>query len=131
MKWKSILLLTLVFATGLIAGVAGTRAVARRMTDEAVTHPEHAQMVLERNLTRRLWLDQDQQAQLHGIMTDARGQIVVLRQQYQPQIQTIYLQTDSRIEAMLRRGQLERYEKIRQEQRTLFRPLRQGPLRKN
>ena len=124
--WKSILLLGLVFLTGIVAGVAGTRAMARRAVTQASVHPEWAQMVLERNLTRRLWLDEDQQAQLHEVMTDARGQVMTLRQEYRPRMEALYQQTDARIEVFLRPKQRERYEKIRQQERQMFRPLHPG-----
>src|SRR5580692_8802855 len=96
--WKSILLLALVFLTGLVAGIAGTRAVARRVAEKASTQPEWAQMVIERGLSRKLHLDADQQTQLHDIMDDARGQITTLKGEYRPKIEVIYTQTDSKIQ---------------------------------
>ena len=122
--WKSIALLALVFVTGIVAGVAGTRAMARQAVTQASAHPEWVQMALERNLSRRLHLDADQEAQLHDVMTDARGQVLSLRQEYRPRMQTIYQETDAKIETFLRPGQRERYEKIRQQDRQMFRPLR-------
>ncbi len=122
--WKSIVLLALVFVTGIVAGVAGTRAMARQAVAQASAHPEWVQMALERNLSRRLHLDADQEAQLHDVMTDARGQVLSLRQEYRPRMQMIYQETDAKIEAFLRPGQRERYEKIRQQERQMFRPVR-------
>lgn len=124
--WKSIALLALVFLTGIVAGVVGTRAMARQAVAQASAHPEWVQMNLERNLSRRLWLDGDQQAQLHEVMTDARGHVADLRQEYRPRMQMIYQETDAKIEAFLRPGQRERYEKIRQQERQMFRPVRPG-----
>ena|ERR1700744_2117037 len=125
-SFKSILLLALVFLAGMVAGVAGARAIARHAEQVAINNPERAQQIIERNLSRRLRLNADQQAQLHVIMTGARGQMVALRQEYRPQIETIYQQTDAKITGLLTPAQQARYEKIRQEEHVLFRPLRQG-----
>ena len=125
--WKSILLLVLVFLTGIVAGVAGSRAMARLIAAKATDHPEWAQMVIERSLNRRLGLDENQKAQLHDIMTDARGQITTLRGEYRPKIEVIYLQTDSQIQGMLKPEQLERYKKIREQEHPMLRSLRLTP----
>jgi hypothetical protein len=111
--WKSILLLALVFAAGLAVGVVGTRIAIRRLVQQAVVHPEKAQFALERSLTRRLRLDNDQQVRLHAILTDARGQLGTLRQKFQPQAAEVLRGADQKITALLTPAQQARYERIK------------------
>jgi Spy/CpxP family protein refolding chaperone len=125
-KWKSILLLSLVFFTGVVLGVVGTRAVSRHFTQMAIAHPERMQFFIERNLTRRLGLSADQQAQLHDILTDTRGQMRTLRQEFRPKVETIFVDTDTKIDAILTPEQQARYEKIKEADHPLLRSLRQG-----
>ena len=113
-KWKSILLLALVFLAGLAMGVVGTRIVVRRTVQQALIHPEKVQSVLERNLTRRLRLEPGQQAQLRVILTDTREQLSTLRQQFQPQAAEVLRGADEKISALLTPEQRARYEKIKQ-----------------
>jgi hypothetical protein len=113
-NWKSILLLVIVFCAGLAVGVVGTRIAVRRVIQQAMTHPERLQTFMERNLTRRLRLDNEQQVKLHGILTEARGQLTGLRQQFQPQAAEILRDTDQKISALLTPGQAERYQKFKE-----------------
>ena len=124
--WKSILLLALVFFTGIVLGVVGTRAVTRHFARMAIAHPERMQFFIERNLGRRLHLDADQQAQLHDILTDTRGQMKTVREEFRPKVEEIFTNTDTKIEAMLTPEQQARYEKIKEADHPLLRSLRQG-----
>lgn len=111
--WKSILLLALVFAAGIAVGVVGTRIAIRRLVQQAVVHPEKAQFALERSLTRRLRLDNDQQVRIHAILTDTRGQLGALRQEFQPQAAEVLRGADRKITALLTPAQQARYERIK------------------
>jgi hypothetical protein len=124
-NWKSILLLVLVFFAGLAVGVVGTRVVVRRMVQQAFAHPERMQSVMERNLTRRLRLDDDQQVKLHAILTDARGQLTDLRKQFQPQAAAVLTNADQKINALLTPAQQERYEKFKDRNWPALRVLRE------
>jgi len=126
-RWKSILLLALVFLTGIVVGVVGTRAVVRFAWRQAEVHPERVQRIIERNLTRRLRLDERQQARLHDIMTDARGQMRALREEYRPKAGAVYQEADEKITAMLTSDQLERYQRLKLADHPLLRSLRQEP----
>src|SRR5579859_4594584 len=103
-KWKSILLLLLVFGAGLAVGVVGTRVVVRRAVQQAMGHPEKMQTLVERNLTRRLQLDDDQQSKLHAVMTDTRAKLNDLHKQIQPQAAEIWHGADVKISAFLTPG---------------------------
>jgi len=95
-NWKSLLLLVLVFFAGLAVGVVGTRIVVRHVVQNAITHPERVQTFMERNLTRKLRLDNEQQVKLHDILTDARGQLTSLRKEFQPQAAEVLTGTDKK-----------------------------------
>lgn len=124
-NWKSILLLVLVFFAGLAVGVVGTRVVVRRVVQQALTHPERMQSLMERNLTRRLRLDDEQQVKLHEILTDARGQLTDLRKQFQPQAAVVLTDTDQKINALLTPAQQVRYEKFKDRNWPALRALRE------
>lgn len=125
-NWKSVLLLLLVFFAGAVVGVVGTRVVVRRVVQQAIAHPERAQFLTERNLTRRLRLDGDQQAKLHVILTDTRAQLRDLRKQVQPQAAEILRGADAKISALLTPEQQARYEKMKENSWPAWRRLGAG-----
>jgi hypothetical protein len=126
-NWKSILLLLLVFFAGLAVGVVGTHIVVRRVVQQALTHPERMQSLTERNLTRRLQLDNDQQVKLHAILTDTRAQLGELRKQFQPQAAKVLHDTDQKILALLTPEQQTRYDKFKERNWPALRTLRTAP----
>ena len=113
-NWKSVLLLVLVFFAGLAVGMVGTRTFVRHTVQQAIIHPERAQVFFERNLARRLQLDSDQQAKLHAILAETRVQLRDLRRQIQPQAVGILRGADAKISALLTPEQQARYERIKQ-----------------
>ena len=123
-KWKSILLLVLVFFAGLAVGVVGTRAAVRRAVQQAIAHPERMQSLMERNLTRKLRLDNAQQVKLHAILTDARGQLTDLRKEFQPQAASVLTNADQKISALLTPEQQARYDEFKERNWPALRRLR-------
>ncbi len=123
--FKLILLLALVFFTGVVAGVVGTRAVVRRVVQQAMLHPERVQAVLERRLTRQLRLDNSQQAKLHDILSDTHGQLKDLRREYGPQFVLIVSNANEQITAILTPEQQAQYEKLKQRNHPLMQALQQ------
>jgi hypothetical protein len=125
-NWKSILLLALVFFAGLAVGVVGTRVVVRRMVQQAIIHPERVQSLMERNLKWHLRLDNEQQVQIHAILTDARGQLAGLRKEFQPQAAEVLRDADQKISALLTPEQQARYDKFKDRNWPALRTLRGG-----
>jgi Spy/CpxP family protein refolding chaperone len=123
---KSILLLALVFFAGVVIGVVATRSVVRHVVREAILHPEKAQAVIERSLTRKLRLDNGQQVKLHQILSDAHGQLKDLRQQYRPQLVEIFSNANGQIIALLTPEQQARFEKLKLENHPLLQALQQS-----
>jgi hypothetical protein len=126
-NWKSFLLLALVFFAGLAMGVVGTRLAVRRAVQMAVGHPERVQFFLERSLTRRLRLDNEQQMKLHAILTETHQQMADLRKEVQPQAAQVLHETDQKISAMLTPDQQERYEKFKERSWPVLQRLRSRP----
>jgi hypothetical protein len=126
-NWKSILLLALVFVAGAAVGVVGTRAAVRRFVEQVITQPEKFQAFVERDLSRKLRLDEGQRVKLHGILSDTRGQLKGLRQQYRPQAGLVISNADAQITALLTPAQQARYEKFKESNHPVWRVLRQEP----
>lgn len=124
--FKLILLLALVFSAGVAAGVVGTRAMVRRVVQQAVAHPERVQTFVERSLARRLRLDGGQRAKLHDILSDTHGQLKVLRREYGPQFVLIVSNASEQITAILTPEQQARFEQLKQKNHPLLQALQPG-----
>jgi hypothetical protein len=120
--FKLLLLVTLVFLAGVTAGVVGTRIAIRHWVNTAIQRPQNVQLFLERNLRWQLGLDARQRVQVHQILTDARGQLRELRQQYRPQVTAVVTNTEAQISAILTPEQQLRFEQMQQENRRFFQP---------
>ena len=125
--FKSILLLVLVFAAGLVTGVVATRAVVRHVVQEAILHPDRAQTFLERNLTRRLRLDHGQQVKLHQILSGAHGRLKDLRHEYQPQVFEVISNASGQINAILTPEQQVKFGQLKAKSRAFWPSPPSGP----
>ncbi len=123
---KLILLLALVFLAGAVVGVVGTRAVVRRVVQQAMLHPERAQNFMERRLARQLRLDATQQAKLDDILSGTRGQLKDLRREYGPQFILIVSNANEQITAILTPEQQARFEKLKENNHPLLRAIQQS-----
>jgi len=121
--FKLLLLVGLVFLAGAVAGVVGTRIAIRHWMRSALQRPQMVQMLIEHRLKRQLRLDTNQQAQVHQILTDARGQFRGLRQEYRPQVVLIVSNADAEISALLTPAQQEQFEKMKQRNHSLLQPV--------
>jgi len=126
-NWRSILLLLLVFMSGLVVGVVGTRIAVRHFVQRAMTNPDRVQGFVERDLAWKLRLDESQRVQLHEILSTSRGQLRELRQQIQPQMTLVFSNANSQITAMLTPEQQARYERFKASNYLLARPPRPLP----
>ena len=128
-NWKSILLLLLVFISGLVVGVVGTRTAVRHFVQRAMAQPERVQLFVERDLSWKLGLDRTQRARLHEILSDSRVQLREMRQQIQPQTALICSNANTQITAMLTPEQRSTYEQFKSSNFLLSRPARPVPPR--
>jgi Spy/CpxP family protein refolding chaperone len=124
--FRLLLLVGLVFLAGVAAGVVGTRIAVRHWVHSAILRPQMVQMDIERRLKWRLQLDANQQAQVHQILTDAHGQLRELRQEYRPQVAEVVSNADAKISALLTPAQRERFEKMKERNRAILRPIEPG-----
>ncbi len=120
--FKLSLLVALVFLAGVAAGVVGTRIAIRHWVNTAIQRPENFQLLLERNLRWQLRLDARQRVQVHRILTDTRGQLRDLRQEYRPQVVAVLTNTETQISAILTPEQQARFERMQLENRRFFPP---------
>jgi len=125
--FKLLLLVGLVFLAGVVAGVVGTRLAIRHWMRSALQRPQMVQVLIERRLNGQLHLDANQQAQVHRILTDARGQLRGLRQEYRPQVVLIISNADVEISALLTPAQQEQFEQMKQRNRSLLQPAQPEP----
>jgi len=124
--FRLLLLVGLVFLAGVVAGVVGTRIAIRHWVRSAIARPQMVQTLIERRLKWQLRLDADQQVQVHRILTDARGQLKDLRQEYRPQVVLVVSNADAEISALLTPAQQERFEKMKRENRAFLPPAEPG-----
>ena len=119
---KLSLLVALVFLAGVAVGVVGTRIAVRHWINTAIQRPQNFQMLLERNLRRRLQLDARQRVEVHRILTDTRVQLRDLRQEYRPQVVTVLTNAEAQISAVLAPDQRARFERMQQQNRRFLPP---------
>ena len=124
--FKLLLLVGLVFLAGVVAGVVGTRIAIRHWVRSAIHRPQMVQMFIERRLTWQLRLGASQQAQVHQILADARGQLKELRRDYRPQVIGIASNADAKISALLTPAQQKRFEKVKQRDWGFLQPVEPG-----
>jgi len=119
-KFKSWLVVLLVFVAGFAAGVVVTRGVVRHAIRQAATNPERIRDVIERRLTRQLDLDATQRAKVHDILTESHGDLRVLRSEFRPQFLAIVSNAEQRVAAVLNDEQKERFARVLAENRQFW-----------
>jgi hypothetical protein len=119
-KLKIGLVIALIYVAGAATGVVATRAVVRHMVAAAVRNPERVKALIEKRLTRRLNLDPGQQAKVEKTLNQTQNDLRSLRQDFGPRFQAIMLNTQTEISAVLTPEQRERFERFRDENRSLW-----------
>jgi len=119
---KPILLLLLVFIAGAFTGVVATRAAVRSFVRKAILNPEFLRQTSERDLTRKLSLDPDQQAKVHAILLHTQEDLHGLRNEFLPRLGTTIERTNTAISAVLTAEQQKKFERIRAENREFWAP---------
>lgn len=119
-KLKIGLVIALIYVAGVATGVVANRAVVRHMVASAVQNPQRIKVLIEKRLTRRLKLDPSQQTKVEQILNQTQNDLRSLRQDFAPRFQAIMLETQSEISAVLTPEQRQRFEKLREENRSLW-----------
>jgi len=123
---KPIIGIMLVFALGAASGAVATHMFHRdRMETFIKGGPESREEFIVSRLSRKLDLDTRQQVQVRTIVHENHRAMREVRKQQHPQIQAILDQGQSRISAVLRPEQQEKFRQIIEERRKHHSP--EGP----
>jgi Spy/CpxP family protein refolding chaperone len=124
--FKVIGLIGLVFLAGFAGGVVATRMVVRQMA-YAAAHPVGSSAgKVEANLDRKLRLTDDQRQQIHEILKTSREKLRDVREEFQPQFNSVVLDARTNISALLKPEQQRRFDQFLADNRQ-FLPIREMP----
>lgn len=98
---KILILLGLVFAAGVIAGVTGTRFAVKKVVEQATKKPEVVRAKLEVELARQLKLTPEQRPKVHEIVGRGFDDIQQLRRDFQPRLGVILKRSEREIREVL------------------------------
>ena len=108
--WKAVVGVILIFILGWFGGALTTIVIARhRALVQLQRGPEALAIVLERQTTRNLGLNDDQKNQLHTLFVENLRQRMELQKQVQPQVKAVNRQTMQEIDALLTPDQQQRF----------------------
>lgn len=109
--------LLLVFASGIVVGVAGDRYLAgsRKAASSLRRTPEDYRRIYVEEMNRRLKLTAEQVEQLNRILDETREQFRQLRERQRPEVKALQEAQTAKINAILTPGQQEEYERMRKE----------------
>ncbi len=107
----------LVFAAGMIAGIAGTRIVVRNFIRRAVHEPDFLRTRVERDLARQLKLNSDQQAHMRQALKEVQNGLLAAGTDVRPRLRAMLVKANADIEATLTPEQLEKYHRMQAENR--------------
>ena len=110
-NWKAIVGVTFVFLLGAVAGSLITFGVIRQMY-QLGRGPQARTDFIVRKLTWDLWLDAQQRDQLRAIVQNGQQEMKPVRLQMHPQVEAILDRADTRIRAILRPNQVEKFDKL-------------------
>jgi hypothetical protein len=117
-RWKSILGVLLVFLLGALAGAAVVHRVDRYRIEAVLSGRGGATVdLIVRRLSRSLDLDPAQRDQVRTIVTETHRDIVEIRKPVQTQIEAAIERSSTRVRAILRPDQQEKFDRIQAERR--------------
>jgi hypothetical protein len=100
--WKAALGIILIFILGWFGGALTTLVIVRHKALALIQRsPEALAIVLERQTTRNLGLNDDQKKQLHALFVENLKQRMELQKQIQPQVKAVNRETLQEIAALL------------------------------
>jgi len=110
-NWKAVVGIIAVFLLGVIGGGLVTLGVIRHRVPFG-RGPQAMTNFIVRRLSWDLRLDAQQREHLRGIVQESQQEMKAVRQQVRPQVETILDRADTRIRAILRPNQVERFDKL-------------------
>ncbi|MFN7138596.1 MAG: hypothetical protein ACK4UN_04605 [Limisphaerales bacterium] len=119
---KPILVLLLVFFTGIAVGVFGTRYVVRKQFQQAAREGGFFRDRMERELITKLDLTPEQHEEVKKIFSRSWEDYRQLRSEFHPRFVRIADRTESEIKAVLTPGQRAEFERMVEERKARWRP---------
>jgi hypothetical protein len=117
---KISLAIALIFVAGFVAGSVTTRAVTRRAVARILKDPGQLRLLVGNRLDHRLRLDAEQRQKVDTILSQTQGDLTNLRHQFAPSLHGIMSNTEFQISAILTSEQKARFERFKEEHRTLW-----------
>ena len=111
-KLKPWLVLGLVFAAGIVVGVAGTRVAVNRIVERATNNSEWVADKVERGLARELRITPEQRPKLHEIVVRRHSELQQLRAELRPRLGQILKRSEGDIRALLTEAQQQRFDRM-------------------
>lgn len=109
--WKIAIGIVIVFSAGLLTGVLGTVVIGAQVKQRAEDPVVGQKMVLN-HLTRKLDLDERQQTEISGILSEMIAEIVVIRDDARDRLAGVVRKYAPRIRSVLRPDQMGPFEKF-------------------
>jgi hypothetical protein len=111
-RWKTILLVLLVFVSGTVIGAAAATIVIVHRVQYAVHHPDEIPARLTARLTRRLSLTTGQSAQVERLIAQRVDHLKVIRQQFEPKFRSELRGLHGDVRAVLTPEQQAKWDKL-------------------
>ena len=111
-RWMPVLLALLIFTAGLVAGAGLTAIVAVKRLQHAIHHPEEAPARMAALLERRLRIDPKQKARIEAIVAKRQLELMVIRREFQPQLNEQLEQLHEDIGGELTESQRQQWKQI-------------------
>jgi len=118
---KPILVLLIVFVTGIAVGVVGTRYVVRKQLEHAAREGNFFRDRMERELLTGLNLTPEQNAEVKKIFARRWEDFRQLRAEFHPRFSNITVRTEADIKAVLTPEQREQFEEHLKERKSRWR----------
>jgi hypothetical protein len=100
-KAKNTIGLILLFAFGMISGIAVTLIIEGGMMRKAFADPDVGRQILANRIVRELRLETEQRVELDDILIDTMGDLQAIREDVAPQVQEVLDNMRLRIDAIL------------------------------
>ena len=121
-KLKPILLLLLVFLSGVAVGVVATRLVVRNMVRQTIANPNLVRDRIEHDLAVRLDLSSEQRAKVRAVLERSHEEMRQLRMEVQPRFADITKRAETEIRETLTPEQRAEFEQYISDKKLLWRP---------
>ena len=121
-RWKAWLWVAAIFLAGALVGVIAGHRMTIHFIRQAAANPEWVRDRIEKRITGKLGMDEQQKAKLHEIIMDSHAQLQTLRGEAQPRFIKIVDDFDNRVAQILNDNQKEKYQELIAERKKRWSP---------